>query len=939
MVTRRWGTPPGRAPSVAPRPRPEPPTGYVVAAEATPRVDGDLGDEAWAKAYPLRLRRTLDGSGRAAKPTAVRCLRDKSTLYIAVRCAEPLLGKLRAPSRPRDGDFWQDDSVEVFIGPAGGGYCHFGVTATGSVYDARGKDRSWDSGFRAAVGREKEAWTAEVAIPLADLAGEGPTPPRWRANFTRNRYAAGRWEEMAWSPTFLSDSHVPRRFGHLVFGEPPPGVHRDGEQEGAERRGSVAILPCEGAAGRVLFDLSDLPGDAEIYRADLRVFRTARLTGAHDAAGVAIEIIPLFSEPQAGRKPQLDGQPLALRVPWFDRFDATAAVRRWAAGEPNGGFVVKSCPLWDAEATCLEVAWEGKPERVPPPARDVRAFHREGQTFVTWREVDPLITAQKAAWGAIKKAFAEARGACRYRIYVHDRPITARNLHQARRLAEVGPLSARNVNARNKEYLIGQAMAQPDEMGELAGDYNGYMHTWTMDSPRMDRYPVEQFAIDEGDGPLPPGTGLYVHHPGSPGRRYYAVLSVRDGVESTGDIECAGPVEEEAGTGRPVRQGKGLWGPFFDYPGTRWVYVQWCAPPLAPRPNMAFNWSVLVPPDVEGRAPAELYFHPEGYSYAHPGKKLLRHSIQLAPHDYPFSGWYGFHSAWGTLKPFRGGGVAPHTQRRILAFLDWALGALPIDPERVLAVGADGAASLALLHPDRFATVFITGFDRHGVLDPEAAPRFAAAWGPKLPEIRDPAGRGSWGWASLDELVEPEARLPLFVCRGPSWGRVKGWGKGRGRFYDAMQAARQPLIAHWAWGGKLQKPDKYTGLWRGVHIRRTSPVPAFTNCSLDKEGEGGGNANARFSWRDVRETARSFHVTVLSHPCRFDLTPRRAAQFRPQPGEAVHWRAVPLAGRGEAEAQSGTAKADAHGLVTIRGLSIPRGRPGLEVTLERRSPR
>jgi hypothetical protein len=141
-----------------------------------------------------------------------------------------------------------------------------------------------------------------------------------------------------------------------------------------------------------------------------------------------------------------------------------------------------------------------------------------------------------------------------------------------------------------------------------------------MNHPRMDRYPVPRFVIDERGGPLPVGTGLYVAQPRRPGRRYYAVVSCRRGVANLRDLSGQNapgqPVDETVGTGVPVRQGKGLWGPYFDYLGTRWVYVQWCGPPLAPKPNMYFNWSVLIPPETGGKLPAELYFHPDGYSYA-----------------------------------------------------------------------------------------------------------------------------------------------------------------------------------------------------------------------------------------------------------------------------------------------------------------------------------
>lgn len=578
----------------------------------------------------------------------------------------------------------------------------------------------------------------------------------------------------------------------------------------------------------------------------------------------------------------------------------------------------------------------------PRQVSEVRAFHRAGQTFVTWKEVEPLIAAHKTTWGEVRRAMEKARNAVAYRIYAHDEPIRSANVAKAELLGEVGPLSACNVNARNKEYLIGRAMVQPDEIGELARDYNGYMHKWTADHPRMDRYPVRRFVIDEKAGELAAGTGLYVHHPKQAGKRYYAVVACRGGAANTKDLSPANapaePVSETVGPGVPVRQGKGLEGPYFDWPGTRWVYVQWCGPPLAPRQNMYFNWSVLIPPDVRGKVPAEVYFHPVGYSYAQPGKKMLLGSIQIAPHDWPPSGWYGYHSAYPNVRS-GGGKVVNHTQRRIVEFLRWAMGALAIDPDRVLAVGGDGAAAMAISHPELFAYVLITRFDA-AVLEPKLAGELTAAWGPKGNDITGEAGRGEWGWAMLDELVSSNVArdLPLFVCRGASWGRDKGWGKGRGRLYRAMHAAGQPLVAHWAWGGKLPRPNKYDGLWQGLDVTRNSPIPAFANCSLDKEGEGGGQTNMSFSWKDVEDTPDHFDITIVSRQdSTFDLTPRRLRQFKPAPGEKVLWRAVSLPGghRQKADPQSGEAQVDANGLITLKGLKYARDAAGLVVRISR----
>jgi hypothetical protein len=589
----------------------------------------------------------------------------------------------------------------------------------------------------------------------------------------------------------------------------------------------------------------------------------------------------------------------------------------------------------------LEVLCEGRVAALPPAVEGLRVFHRAGQTFITWKEIDPLTNAEKLPWGQIKEKLNQSKDTCTYRIYVHDKPITARTILEARLVGEVGPLSGYNCNGRNPEYLIGQAMVKPDQVGELAKNSNDFIHTWDMDHPRMDRYPVGRLVIDEKTGPLPPGVGLYVHQAASAGQRYYAVVACRNGIENTVDFSEANalvkPVREVAGPGEPVRQGDGLWGPYFDYPGKRVVYVQWAAPPLAPHPNMYFNWSILIPPGTNKLASVELYFHSGNYSYAKPNVKFLAGSIQIAPHDYPFSGWFGYNEAHGTLKSYATGMVGNHTQRRVIAFMDWAKDKFPIDPERIVAVGGDGAAAMALSYPDRFSSVLITNF-QEAVLHPKNLGPFVAAWGPRSPMVKDEEGRGDWAWAELDKqvLAKPGRDLPLFICRGGSWGRVKGWGKGRGRFYAALQQTRQPLSAHWAWGGILATPDRYTGLWRGLDLSRRTPVPAISNSSADREGEGSGNYNNGYSWKDIVDRPDGFQLTVTGPAGKFDLTPRRVNEFKVKPGERVHWEAKALPaknGRASPSSQQGDVIVDPNGLITVEKLSLTAG--GVIVKLSR----
>ncbi len=672
---------------------------------------------------------------------------------------------------------------------------------------------------------------------------------------------------------------------------------------------------------RIAVKLAALAKGTKVHRARLRAAR-GKLEDPKDLL-VDIEIFP-------GTKPA--GKPLALAPPDYNAFDATGAVSKAVAAAGQLELFVKAFPAWRQEATRLEVTYEGAPPAVPSAASALKAFHRAGQTFLTWREVYPPITAEKVTWGEYKKALAGAKAPVRYRIYAHDRRIDAKSFGQAELLGEVGPGSCWNINGRNMEYLIGQAMIKTDEIGELARGHNHYMYTWGPNHPRMDRYPLERLVVDEKAGPLPPGTGLYVGSPAKAGKRYYAVVACQAGVENTVDFgggnSLPRPVAETVGTGLPVHQGNGLWGPFFDYKGRRQVYVQWAGKPLSPRDNMYFNWSVLVPPGLKKprKAPLELYFHKGNFSYAKPRMKLMRGSIQIAPHDWPFSGWYGFNEAFGTLKSYRSGRVGDHTQRRIIAFLEWAKKAFPIDPERIVLPGSDGAALLALNHPEMFAYVLVNKFSNVALRAKPGGP-LDLAWGTKSPQVKDESGRGDWEWAMLDKIVTANRKrdLPLIYCRGYSWGPfVRRFARGKGRFYTAMRNANQPIMADWTWAsGQLVKPDRFTGLWRGLDITSTTPMPAFANCSTDVNSEGNGQTNLRMSWRPIKETPDALEAAVSnSGGASFDLAFRRLQKFKVRPAQKLRWEAVSAKDRRgrTTPPQNGVVVVDPDGVIVIRGL-------------------
>ena len=949
MVTVRFGTAPSAAATAkAEMPLPSPPVAYVPETTSAPTIDGKGDEEVWKKAGTLNLEKTLNGSSDAAVATAVKVLRDEDFLYALITAEEPMMKKVKASSRNHDGAIYQDDSIEIFIGTSERSYYHFAINSLGSTYDAVGKGGEWNAKtFKAMVQKKADRFTMELRMPLKEMSA-GAVPGEWITNFNRNRYASGRLQEFCWSPTYSGESHVPARFGKLMFAEPPAPVAKETLEAGDIA--SVRLLPVEGGLGVARFNLSSIPKKAKIIRADLLIFRSVQISGSAPEALEDIEIFPVYRE-FTGSAPKADMKALELRAPWFDRFNVTDTVGRWVNGEANGGFLIKTCPLWNAKATCLDVAYEGEPSgALPEPVKNLSVKHRAGQTFITWQEVDPLIATDKTTWGEIRKALADTSESCRYRIYANDKPITAGNIQEAECLAEVGPLSAYNTIGRNIEYLIGQAMIKPDEMGELAKEYNSFIRRFHMNHPRMDRYPVQRFVVDEEAGMLPAGSGLYVHQADAAGKRYYAVVSVKKGIENTKDFSAGNalkkPVEETTGPGEPVCQGDGLWGPFFDFPGARKNYVQWCAPPFSPRPNMYFNWSVLTPPGLKDgeKATAELYFHPGGRSYAQPGNKLLRNSIQIAPHDYPASAWYGYNDAMGTLKSFKKGVVDNHTQKRINAFLEWAVTTMPIDQDRIIATGGDGAAALAINFPETFAYAYITAFDKMGgVLNGKAAGKYAAIWGPQGPEIKDTQGIANWEWAMLDAMLDRQTKdLSLFICLGPSWGVVKGYARGQGRFYQAMARNNQPLKAGWGWGGgtgQVGATDWYSGRWSGMMIRRDMPVIAISNSSIDIDSEASGHTGgALLNWSDLKDEEDNFSVTLTGRESTFDFTPRRLRHFKVKPNDKISWKAVSLpGGRGEGggEETTGGVIADKNGTITIPRIKMTGS--GFNITLKKMS--
>ena len=197
----------------------------VVHSLSTPddiRIDGSLDEAAWlAKpVYLVPLKRTDDPNAL----TAVRTAWSDKHLSIAFVCDEGSFDDVSVIKRTNDdGSIWQDNSVELFIGPAGERrYFHIAVNSAGSIsdwaVDGIKKDIALNSGARIGITHDGERWTAEIAIPFDAIGGKPESG--CIVNFCRSRIMlkSKKLDQLStWSPFLKGGFHEPEKFGKMLF--------------------------------------------------------------------------------------------------------------------------------------------------------------------------------------------------------------------------------------------------------------------------------------------------------------------------------------------------------------------------------------------------------------------------------------------------------------------------------------------------------------------------------------------------------------------------------------------------------------------------------------------------------------------------------------------------------------------------------------------------
>ncbi|HET6573769.1 MAG TPA: sugar-binding protein, partial [Fimbriiglobus sp.] len=159
------------------------PTAECRMTSVRPMLDGKLDDECWKSAMPLAAN-AADGYAAEA-----RFAFDDKFLYVAVTCKHPEGKQVpKAERRARDADLRGHDRVEVLLDLDRDyqTYYRLRVDQRGCVAEDCWGDRSWDPRWFVAVESTPTGWTAEAAVPLAELTGSPPAAGQaWAVNVVR----------------------------------------------------------------------------------------------------------------------------------------------------------------------------------------------------------------------------------------------------------------------------------------------------------------------------------------------------------------------------------------------------------------------------------------------------------------------------------------------------------------------------------------------------------------------------------------------------------------------------------------------------------------------------------------------------------------------------------------------------------------------------------
>lgn len=585
-------------------------------------------------------------------------------------------------------------------------------------------------------------------------------------------------------------------------------------------------------------------------------------------------------------------------------------------------------PALAHQAAPLDVA-----EPIPmAPRADLAAFHRSGQTFLTWPEVPD-------------------GGVVTYRIYRQTEPPDAGLIGQP--VAEVPQGSAAYWTERGRSLIA------------------------------LDRalYPgLSNYVITDLGPQLADGTGLFVWTAGDSGGFYYTILPVINGAPDPGRAMTVGPVDEAPAAPQPVLvwqtgDGRGrVYTQFLDYAaynvtfdapraGNSWYGQDLAGSGLAPHfQQYAYNYFVGLPTDqqcggqVWDRLPLILEMVPWGSRYAvYTNSPWFCASHIIA--DDPSQSWYfGFSAGhdYRTGAAVTRGPIVNYSEQRLLRTVAEVMAnpAFRTDPERVYAYGHSMGGTGALALGERYPNVFAAIYASQPMINFASSAYFLdeleAKWGTRrrnLPvAIQGPyaghvagfSGLGVWDWQNLAAPLNQRrgAEMAYIWISHGTQDRVIDWATVARPVYETLELGDRAYLGRidnvdHMW---VDLPHEPMGGFATMGIRRNESLPAFTHASgsLPIPPPGSGYFNNNLEWStwwwdfgalpvDLPEMWAVLVRTTDGGTQTVDITPRRVQHFVVTPGAVYRWRNE---ARDGSIVASGTATADRDGLVTVEAFLV-----------------
>ncbi|KKK71384.1 hypothetical protein LCGC14_2914450, partial [marine sediment metagenome] len=364
-----------------------------------------------------------------------------------------------------------------------------------------------------------------------------------------------------------------------------------------------------------------------------------------------------------------------------------------------------------------------------------------------------------------------------YRVYRHTKRITPANIHQARRLAEVAPLSGYDTEVY-KVHFKGEYIDQREEPTSV----------------------IPTYCVDKGKH-LAPGEGLYVHTASKAGKFYYAVTTAVAGTENLSAVSDANslaqPVAETPATPQPVLQ----WVQEDRYrkdPPEYW-YRYWAAPPYCNIPSRSLRVAVAV--SEKFKPPGPLVIGTISGAFNVRGSIRLPRAERVELQVKRQLDWLPalfYNEGRGTLRAMTESKVDYFSERYMSFMIKWVMGKYGIDRSKI----TGSLLHFGLRHPEIFTRMqmgsYTAGYDLRWAPGGPSMPRVLGPVG-----IKTTAGEDAWKMYSVGEYVNtyPDRDIPFLVC-------VSGTGKESGhtsefgwqddpRGWRGLIQGRQPFVASW----------------------------------------------------------------------------------------------------------------------------------------------